>query len=90
MPTIATEMPRPPRSVPNSRPMVSSSSSAMRERSSITPMKMNSGIASSTSLVITPKTRCGSAPMNEKPIAPVRWPSAAKASDTPPSVSATG
>ena len=54
VPTIATEMPRPPRSVPNSRPMVSSSSSAMRERSSITPMKMNSGIASSTSLVITP------------------------------------
>ena len=48
--------------------MVSSSSSAMRERSSITPMKMNSGIASSTSLVITPKMRCGSAPRMPKPI----------------------
>ena len=54
VPTMATEIPRPPRSVPNSRPIVSSRSSAMRERSSITPMKMNSGIASSTSLVITP------------------------------------
>ena len=41
-------------SAPNSRAMVSSNSSAMRERSSITPMKMNSGMASSTSLVITP------------------------------------
>ena len=40
-PTITTEMPSPPRSGPNSRPMVSSRSSAMRERSSITPMKMN-------------------------------------------------
>ena len=54
VPTMATEMPSPPRSEPNSRPMVSSRSSAMRERSSITPMKMNSGMASSTSLVITP------------------------------------
>ncbi len=70
--------------------MVSSSSSAIRERSSITPMKMNSGIASSTSLVITPKTRCGSAPSRLMFITPVRWPMTAKASDTPPSVSATG
>ena len=53
-PTITTAMPSPPGSAPNRRPMVSSRSSAMRERSSITPMKMNSGIASSTSLVITP------------------------------------
>ena len=33
----------------------------MRERSSITPMKMKSGIASRTPLVITPKMRCGNA-----------------------------
>ena len=60
-PTSTTEMPSPPGSEPNRRPIVSSRSSAMRERSSITPMKMNSGIASSTVLVITPNMRCGSA-----------------------------
>ena len=53
-PTTETEMPSPPRSVPNSWPMASSSSSATLERSSITPMKTNSGTAISTSLVITP------------------------------------
>ena len=62
----------------------------MRERSSITPMKMNSGIASSTSLVMTPKMRCGSAPRMAKFMAPMAWPNTAKASDTPASVSATG
>ena len=46
--------PRPPGSAPNAMPMVSSSSSATRERSSITPMKTKSGTAISTSLVITP------------------------------------
>ena len=60
-PTSTTEMPSPPGSEPNRRPIVSSRSSAMRERSSITPMKMNSGMASSTVLVITPNMRCGSA-----------------------------
>jgi hypothetical protein len=89
-PTISTAMPRPPGSAPNRRPMVSSSSSATRERSSITPMKMNSGIASSTSLVITPKMRCGSAPISAMLMAPQTCPISAKASDTPPSVSATG
>ena len=49
-PTMTTENPKPPRSEPNSRPMRSSRSSAMRDCSSITPMKMNSGIASSTSI----------------------------------------
>ena len=53
-PTTETEMPRPPRSVPNSWPMASSSSSATLERSSITPMNTNRGTAISTSLVITP------------------------------------
>ena len=37
-PTTHTEIPSPPRRVPNSIPMVSSSSSATFERSSITPM----------------------------------------------------
>ena len=89
-PTRTTEMPRPPGNAPNRRPIVSSKSSAMRERSSITPMKMNSGIASSTVLVITPKMRCGSAYRRPRSIAPSAWPSTAKASETPPSVSATG
>ena len=89
-PTITTEMPSPPRNGPNSRAMVSSRSSAMRERSSITPMKIKSGIASSTSLVITPNTRCGNAPRNLRSNKPSRCPSNAKASDTPPSVKATG
>ena len=62
----------------------------MRERSSITPMKMNSGIASSTSLVITPNMRCGSAPRNAKLMTPSALPATAKTSDTPASVSATG
>ena len=62
----------------------------MRDCSSITPMKMNIGSASSTSLVMTPKMRCGSAPRMAKFIAPVTCPSAANASDTPASVSATG
>ena len=89
-PTISTAMARPPVREPNSRPMVSSRSSAICERSSITPMKMNSGIASSTSLVITPKMRCGSAPSRLRFMTPAKWPIIAKASDTPPSVSATG
>ena len=58
-PTMETEMPRPPRSRPNSMPMVSSSSSATFERSSVTPMKTNSGTAIMTSLVMLPKMRCG-------------------------------
>ncbi len=39
--------------------MVWSRSSARRERSSIVPMKMKNGIASSTWLAITPNTRSG-------------------------------
>jgi len=89
-PTSTTEMPSPPGNEPNSRPMVSSSSSAMRERSSITPMKMKSGIASSTSLVMIPNMRAGSAPSSEKFRMPASCPIAANASDTPANVSATG
>jgi hypothetical protein len=54
-PTAITDRPRPPRRVPNSRPMVMSSASAMPERSSIMPMKMKSGTATSTSLVMMPR-----------------------------------
>ena len=54
MPTTVTEMPSPPRSGPNNSAMVSSRFSATRERSSITPMKTNSGTAIRVALVITP------------------------------------
>ena len=53
-PTITTEMPSPPGRWPKTLLMVVSSCSAMPERSSITPMKMNSGTATSTSLVMKP------------------------------------
>ena len=48
-PTRMTEMPRPPGIVPKSWAMVISKSAAIFERSSIMPMKMNSGIAISVS-----------------------------------------
>ena len=53
-PTSTTEIPSPPRILPNILPMVSNSCSAIWLRSSITPMKMNSGTATSTSFVIKP------------------------------------
>ena len=63
-PTAITESPMPPRRPPKRRPMASSSSSATFERSSITPMKMKSGTAISTSFHIAlPKMRCGMARM---------------------------
>ena len=89
-PTRITEKPRPPGSAPNRRAIVSSKSSAMRERSSITPMKMKSGMASSTSLVMTPKMRSGNAPSSARFITPAAEPETANSSDKPASVSATG
>ncbi len=53
-PTITTEMPSPPRMLPKSRPIVMRSFSAIPDRSSITPMKMNKGTATSTSFVMKP------------------------------------
>ena len=47
-PTNTTASARPPRIRPNSRPMVVSRSSASRDFSSIVPMKMKKGTASST------------------------------------------
>ncbi len=60
-PTRMTAIARPPRSGPNSWPTVSSRSSAMPERSRISPMKVKNGTASRDSLPITPNTRCGRA-----------------------------
>ena len=53
-PTRITEMPSPPRILPNNSPIFSNKSSAMRERSNIVPMKINNGTAISTSLRIVP------------------------------------
>ena len=58
-PTTETEMPRPPRNLPNREAIASSRSSATRDRSSITPMKMNRGTATRISLVTMPKMRWG-------------------------------
>ena len=60
-PTNSTAIPRPPRQLPSSRASDSSRSSATRDRSSMTPMKMKSGIAISVSLAMMPKMRDGSA-----------------------------
>jgi hypothetical protein len=48
-PTNTTDIPRPPGIGPNSWAMVTSRSSAILERCSMMPMKMNSGIAISVS-----------------------------------------
>ena len=61
-PTKITAKARPPRTGPKSCPIVSSRSSAIPDRSRISPMKVKNGIASSTSLDIVPKTRSGRAP----------------------------
>ena len=58
-PTTTTEIAMPPRSRPKSSAMVSSSSSASPDFSSATPMKTNSGTASSVKLVIVPQIRRG-------------------------------
>ena len=90
MPTSVTEIPRPPRKLPNSPLRVSSSSSAMRARSSVTPMNTNSGTATSVSLLMMPKMRFGS-PSNRASLKlPPRTPNAAKIKAVPPSVKATG
>ena len=59
-PTRMIESPMPPRRPPAAWPITSSSSSARRERSSITPMNTNSGIAIRIWLSTTPKMRIGS------------------------------
>ena len=89
-PTTITETASPPRSPPKSRAISSSSSSAIRERSRITPMRTNMGMAISTSLVMMPKTRWATAPMRLKSKAPRARPSPAKSTAIPDSVKITG
>ncbi len=61
MPTRVTEIAKPPGLAPNAWVMVLSRSSATFERSNITPRKTNKGTATSTSLDMTAKMRCGKA-----------------------------
>ena len=65
-PTKITEIPKPPRTFPKSLPIVSSNSSAILERSSMTPMKTKSGTETNTSLVIKPIYRPASEARFEK------------------------
>ena len=60
-PTKITANARPPRSGPNTWPMVSSRSSAMPLRSRMSPMKVKNGTASSVSFDMIAQMRCGSA-----------------------------
>ena len=90
MPTSVTEMPRPPPRLPNSRLKVSSSRSAIRARSSVTPMNTNSGTASSVALLMMPKIRLGKPVSSASLNTPAAMPSPAKISAVPPSVNATG
>jgi hypothetical protein len=60
-PTKTTAKASPPRTGPNSCPTVSSRSSAMPERSRISPMKVKNGTAKSVSFDMMPNRRFGSA-----------------------------
>ena len=61
MPTSTTAMPSPPGKAPKLRDMVPNSCSAMRDFSSITPMRMNKGTAIRVSLLMVPNIRAGNA-----------------------------
>jgi uracil phosphoribosyltransferase len=77
-----TEMPRPPRSGPKHWPIVVSGSSATRDLSSMTPMNTNSGTATRTSLLTTPKKRPGMAFKKIRSKAPTAAPARAKRTET--------
>src|SRR5690606_11721218 len=89
-PRSVTEAPSPPRRLPNSAPMVRRSSSAMRARSRIRPMKTKSGIAISDSAFIVLNTRVGSAPIRLKFSAPAAQPIRAKITAVPARTKAMG
>ena len=89
-PTMVTDMARPPRSRPNRRPISSSRASAIFDRSSMTPMNTNSGIAIRTSLVRMAKMRSLSAPSSAMLKAPRDQPIRAKITAMPARVKTTG
>src|SRR5262245_27262162 len=89
-PTTTTEMAMPPRSRPNSRAIVSRSSSASPDFSSTTPMKTNSGTAMSVTLVIVPHMRRGRMSKKSGRSAPVNTPRMPKKSPVKVRLKATG
>ena len=89
-PTKMTAKARPPRSAPNSWPMVSSRSSAMPLRSRIRPMKVKNGMASRVALAMMPNTRCGSACNRAKSKKPDWMPITANSRPLAASEKATG
>ena len=89
-PTKTTASANPPRNVPKSLPMVVRRSSARRDFSSTTPMKMKKGIATRTRLDITPKMRWGRAYISPQSKSPMAMPMKAKIREVPPRAKATG
>src|SRR5262245_16068302 len=89
-PTRTTEMAIPPRRCPNSRAMVSSSSSAMPDFSRATPMKTKRGTASSVKFVIVPQIRMGRMFMKSARSKPKTTPSTPKNSPVKVRLKATG
>src|SRR5262245_41206333 len=89
-PTTTTEIAMPPRSRPNSRAIVSSSSSARPDFSSTTPMKTNSGTAMSVTFVIVPQMRKGRMSKKSGRSAPVSTPSRPKKRPVKVRLKATG
>ena len=90
IPTRVTDMPKPPRRLPNSPLRVSSRSSAIRARSSVTPINTNKGTATSVWLFMMPNTRFGNPDSSAALNSPASTPTPAKINAVPPSVNATG
>ena len=89
-PTMMTAMPNPPVRLPKAFAIAVSSSSAILARSSVTPIKINKGTATSVSLVMVPKIRPDKAATKLASKWPAMTPNEAKSNAVPPKVSATG
>ena len=90
IPTIVTEMPSPPRNWPNKRLRLSRRLSAILARSSVMPMKTNSGTAINVWLFMIPNTRLGMVPRKAASKIPSNAPTQANISAIPPRENATG
>ena len=89
-PTRMTAYARPPRIGPNSWPMVSSRSSAIPDRSRISPISVKNGTASRVSFCMMPKMRSGSACSRAGGMRPISTPTTPKKRPQAPSEKATG
>ena len=89
-PTMTTEMPSPPVLSPKPLAIAVNSSSAILARSSVTPMRINKGTATSVSFVTVPNIRPGNAPTKLASKYPAITPPPANKSAVPANVNATG